>query len=288
VKIFVISNTDFGHKNHKSFIEYFIKDFFPYIQQNAEKGDVLIHTGGLFQNKSFNLTTIGADVYELFNLITDYVDVKFIVTEKDRTKSNNSNTLLMFNNHPKIEIIQEHTKYDNYEIIPYCKNFKEIEKTKKLVFYDNSVIINGKRNKFSYPYQLSKLDESKKKGFYVYDTETDKFTFKENKYTKKFISIEVNNEEDLNSLKEELFDDNIHLKLNRDFYESNQNKVDVILSRFNINDTSLFQEEKEYENVEISDNLEKNIIEEISKLEESESIMEEFNKIFEIYKKRLS
>ena len=77
------------------------------------------------------------------------------------------------------------------------------------------------------------------------------------------------------------------MKLNRDFYEFNQNKVDVILSRFKINDISLFEIEKEQEEIIISDNLEKNIKEEISKLEESELIMEEFNKIFEIYLKRL-
>lgn len=285
MRIFIISNTEFGHKNHKSFMEYFIKDFSPYIQQNASNEDILLHMGGLFFNKSYNMTTIGADVFHLFNLLSDYLNIKFVVSEKDRTKFNHSNTMLMFENHSKMEVIKEIKKYEDFEIIPFVD---KLERSKNISFYNNSVIIDEKVNKFNSPYQLSEKDENKKIGFYIYNIETQKFSFKENKYTKKFITIDINNDEDLETLKNEDFENKVHININKSFYLNNQNKIDVKLSKFNIHKTSLVGEKIEQDELLVSSNLEKNIIDEINKLENSDKIMEEFNKIYEIYKNKIN
>jgi hypothetical protein len=287
MKLIIISNTEFGNKNHKSFIDYFNNEFIPYIKNNTSKDDILIHMGGLFNTKTFNITTIGSQVYSIFNNISEYIKIKFIISEKDRTKNNYFNTMFMFENNNNIEIIKEHVKYDFFELIPYVNNFEKIKTSKKLVFYNNSVIYENKKNKFNSPYQLSEKDEGKKRGFYIYDNIKKKFFFKENNFSKKFKSIQINNDEELNNINDDIFKDNIHLKINQDFFHKNENKINIILSKFNVDSISYVDNKDKKEENEIEPNLENNIIKEINKLENPDPILKVFNEIFNIYKEKI-
>jgi calcineurin-like phosphoesterase family protein len=112
-KIFIISNTNFGISKNisskewsKNINNYFYNELIPYLKNNVEPNDILIHLGNfLYKSKSIELNTIKF-IQDLFENISNILPVYIIEGEND---SLSLNILKNFNN---IEIIKEPTEID--------------------------------------------------------------------------------------------------------------------------------------------------------------------------------
>jgi hypothetical protein len=246
--------------------------------------------GGFFNSKSINIQRLN-QFYFIFDELKKYLNIKFIVSEKDSLNNNNNNSLYVMSNLENVEIITTNKIYDNYQVIPNTN--KKIKQEKDIVLYNNKEYypfgINGYYNEHSDKnvgllYQLSKEDEGKKVGFLEVDLDSNEVSFIPNNFSKKYITKTINTIEDIEKLSEEMFNDNIELKINKELYDINHNKMDVYLDKFEYNSIDYFSNDSdENVDIDIDDDIEKNIINEISKLENSEIILDSFNKILKIY-----
>lgn len=297
MKAILISNTLFGHKRHRTFSRYFINEFIPYIEKNCNSDDILIHMGGLLNQKNVNIGVMN-NVYKIFNKLSEIINIKFLVGERDMTGNKLSNNSYLFlksiNN---IEIIENYKDFGNYKLVSNLSNIDNINSTDKPTFYNNKNIflkgINGynfdfDHNNIGCPYQIDENDEGKFRGFGIYDFDKNELEFVENNYTKKFSSFVLNIEDDIDKLSSDYFNSNIvHVKINTQLYSNFENKINVLLSQNKINKISYFNEEEEEE---IDDNndieIEEKLKEEIKEKDNSNNLMKGFEKIIELHKKK--
>jgi len=278
VKIFLISNTLFGHKNHKDFVEYFIKSFVPFIEKYAKPDDMLIHLGGMFNSKSINISVIN-EVYNIFERLSKSIKIKFLIGHSDKIKNDNSG--ILFKNIENIDIEIDDIKIEN--ILFY--NNKEDKESGFNGYYQN---FSSKR--VGCPYQLNENDKGKKRGFMVYDIEKNKILFKENTFSKKYMTYKIDNVEDLDKLESSMFKlNNIHIDINRNLYENYENKINVILSQYEVNKVTHYDVESD--EIEVFDDIldvETNLRKEINKLDNCDILLQEFDNIIELYEKKFN
>ena len=287
MKIVIISNTLFGHKNHKEFIDYFKDSFIPYLEEN--KVDKVVHLGGLFNSKNINISVLN-DVYILFKEIVKYSDIEILVSEKDKISKNHNNSYIFLKSIQNVYIIEDNKETQYYNLLS-SKSFIQNKKinlyTEKEDVYNgyNGYYANFSKNRIGSPYQIDEKDKGKKKGFFMIDFIKKEKKFIENDYNKKFIKKIIKTEEDLNSLNKKLFENNVHIEINKELYKNNENKINVILSQYDIKKIS-YSEDKKEEDIEedISLDIETNIRKEIEQMKDSELLLMAFDDVLKKYK----
>jgi hypothetical protein len=287
MKIAIISNTLFGHKNHKEFIDYFKDSFIPYLKEN--KVDKVVHLGGLFNSKNINISILN-DVYILFKEISQYSNIEILVSEKDKISKNHNNSYIFLKSIQNVDIIEDNKETQYYNLLSsnsFIQNNKINLYTEKENIHNgyNGYYTHFSKNRIGSPYQIDEKDKGKKKGFFMIDFIKKEKKFIENDYNKKFIKKIIKTEEDLNSLNKKLFENNVHIEINKELYKNNENKINVILSQYDIKKIS-YSEDKKEEDIEedISLDIETNIRKEIEQMQDSELLLMAFDDVLKKYK----
>jgi len=324
-KIFIISNTNFNLSKNLSSKEwlknmeyYFYNEFLPYLKNNIEDNDILIHLGNvLCKTKSIDLNVLKF-VQDLFDKISNILPVYIIEGENDTFLSN------IFKNLKNIEIINKTKQIDvlllqKFTIFPinskiedldnlddyseYCfLNFDYLNSPKKDIIisklkrfkkcyngcYDKNGVTANIKNLAS-PYNI---DSDEKKGFIVLDTHVNKDKFIQNKLSPNFKKIYLENESDLN-ISKEIFNNNyISLNINKKLLIDNKLKIEMLISEFDFVNITYSDNEilKDREDVmELSESsltLNEMVIDYInqSPSENKQKLLLEFKKITELNK----
>lgn len=272
-KIFIISNTQFNISKNLSTKEwlknmdyYFNNEFIPYLKQNKENNDILIHLGNLTsKSKSINLEVLKF-AQETFKSISEILPVYILQGENDTHISN------VLNDIKDIEIIKEpkeveillnqtfamlpyNTKIDDIDMFEsdYCffhfdintpqRNLfiKKLSKFKKSYcgYYDKNGVM--KNVKFlGAPYNLEKDD---KKGFIVLETHTNTDKFILNKISPSFKKIIMNDDKDLDIDKTIFMNNYVSLTLNKKLFVDNKLKIEMLLSENDFSNISYIDDD---------------------------------------------
>lgn len=316
-KIFIISNTQFNNSKNltvkewlKNMDYYFNNEFIPYLKQNKEDNDILIHLGNVTSKiKNINLEVLKF-IQETFQQISDIVPVYILAGENDTSLN------VIFKNFKDIEIITQPKEVeilldqkfamlpinsriddiDNFES-DYCFfNFdintpereeivKKMSKFHKCYcgFYDrNSVYKNIKF--LGAPYNLENSD---KKGFIVLQTYGDTDKFIPNKLSPSFKKLIINETDDFNFDKTIFLNNYVSLTLNKKLFIDNKLKIEMLLSENDFINVTYIDDELNKEKDDIieldgeSISLNDMIEDYIKKTEHNnkEKILEEFKKI---------
>lgn len=320
-RLFIINNTKFGFKGNNDNIrnemkKYFEFFFIPYIKENYKKGDLLIHTGGLFSDTNLNIITQNV-VIDIFDELSKTIPVIFLLSKKDLDptclENKNINTFNIFRHNKKIKIVDSDFKLNKQTMLqPWSKKAKlynsddisllisNIDYRSNMKSLNNNIThLNGFLNDYEInenvinigtPYQLSKNDRNKDKGFIVYSIDKKEYKFVKNTINKKYLKIRINNEEDLYKIDTELIKNNIvDIEIPVDLKESNGTKIELFLFENNFNKIIYYNREsksnKEENNSNILKSLEDILNKEISKYG-SMSLQEDYNIILEMCKNR--
>jgi len=323
-KIFIISNTNFSISKNLSSKEwlknmeyYFHNEFIPYLTNNVQPNDILIHLGNfLYKTKSIDLNTLKF-IQDLFEKISNILPVYIIEGENDNLSLN------ILRNFKNIEIIKESKEIEilldqKFAVLPsstkledidnynsdYCfLNINYLNSPKKDLFvnklrkfkkcyngyYDkNSVTFNIKN--LGAPYNIESDD---KKGFIVLETYENKDKFIQNKLSPNFKKISINNDSDLDISPDIFINNYISLNINKQVFIDNKLKVEMLISEHEIVNITYSDDEilKDKEDVlelnETSLSLNEMVIDYInqSPSENKIRILQEFKNIIELNKK---
>jgi calcineurin-like phosphoesterase family protein len=323
-KIFIISNTNFNIAktiSSKDWLKnmdlYFYNEFLPYLTNNVQPNDILIHLGNFTcKTKTIDLNSLKF-IQDLFEKIAKLLPVYIIQGENDNLALN------ILRNFENINIIKNPTEINvlldqKFLMLPYSTKIEEIDKfdsdycffnldylnsPKKDIFvnklkffkkcyngfYDkNSVTANIKN--LAAPYNI---DTDTKKGFIVLETHTytDKFIL--NKLSPNFKKISLDSIADLN-ISSDVFKNNyVSLSINKRLLVDNKLKIEMLLSEYEPINVTYTDDEilKDREDVldlnETSLSLNEMVIDYInqSPSENKTRILQEFNNIIALNKK---
>ena len=323
-KIFIISNTNFNTSKNLSSKEwlknmdyYFYNEFVPYLTNNVQPNDILIHLGNfLCKTKSIDLNALKF-IQTLFEKIAEILPVYILEGEHDNL---GLNILKNFNN---IEIIREPKEVEillnqTFAMLPfntkiedidqfesdYCFfNFDFLNSPKKDLFvsklrffkkcyngfYDKNGVTANIKN-LGAPYNIESDD---KKGFIVLETHENKDKFIQNKLSPNFKKIIIEKESDLN-ISPEFFKNNyISLNINKRLLVDNKLKIEMMIAEHEIVNITYSDDEiiKDKEDVlelnESSLSLNEMVIDYInqSPSENKTRVLQEFKNIVELNKK---
>jgi len=315
-KIFIISNTQFNISKNlttkewlKNMGTYFNDEFIPYLKQNKNDNDILVHLGNLTsKSKSISLEVLKF-AQETFKSISEILPVYILQGENDTHLSN------ILNNIENIEIITKPTQIeillDKFlTLLPYGTKLEDVDKfesnycffhfdinvPEKDIFlnrlsrfeksycgyYDKNGVI--KNIKFlGAPYNLEKDD---KKGFIVLEmfTNTDKFIL--NKTSPSFKKIIMNDNKDLELDKSIFLNNYVSLTLNKKLFTDNKLKIEMLLSENDFKNVSYTDDEikRDRDLIQLdgeSVSLKEMISEYIQKseIDNRDKLLEEFEKI---------
>ncbi|NCA67280.1 MAG: hypothetical protein EOM87_04360 [Clostridia bacterium] len=96
LKVYIISDTHLGIKNnnliwHKTIEDYFYKSFIPSVKKTVEPGDILIHCGDVFDNRStIGLRTLSFTSNLFKDLLTIFSEVHIIGGNHDMMYKNSN------------------------------------------------------------------------------------------------------------------------------------------------------------------------------------------------------
>lgn len=291
---------------------YFQDEFIPYLTQNKDDNDILVHLGNVTSKiKSINLEVLKF-VQDIFQQISDILPVYIIAGENDA----HLNSILR--NFPNIEVITKPKEVEilllqKFAMLPFGTKFDEIDKyesdycffnfeintlekeniAEKLSkfkkcyggFYDKNFVF--KNIKFlGAPYNLENSD---KRGFIELETYTDTDKFLINKTSPSFKKLTINNHEDLNFDKSILSNNYVSLTINKKLFVDSKLKIEMLLSENEFLNINYIDDE-----IQDSDIIELNgesvslvnMIEEYikkSELDDKERLLEEFQKIKKIH-----
>lgn len=323
-KIFIISNTNFNiskglshNEWEKNIISYFNNEFIPYLVDNVEPNDILVHLGNLtYKSKSIDLNTLKI-IQETFEKISNILPVYIIEGEYDKLSLN------ILKNFKNIQIIRKPTQINilleqKFVMLPINTKIEEIDDYEgdycffnfdyknsnnkdiiidKLKFFNkcyngyytkNSIIKNIKN--ITSPYNIN---SDEKRGFVVLETHTNKDKFILNKKSPKFKKLSIKNVNDLNIPKDELTNTYIELNINKDILIENKLKLEMLISENNITNITYSDDEiiKDREDIlklnENSLSLNEMVEDYInnSDSKNKEILLKEFNKIVKLNKK---
>ena len=264
-KIFIISNTNFNLSKNLSSREwlknmdyYFYNEFMPYLTNNAEPNDILIHLGNLLcKTKTIDLTVLKF-IQDIFEKISKILPVYIIEGENDTLSLNilkNISNIEIIKEPKKIEIlltesfvalprntqIEDLDKFDsnycffNFDYMNTPKRDIIVNKLKSYKkcyngFYEkNSVTANIKN--LASPYNI---DSDSKKGFIVLDVYADKDKFIQNKLSPNFKKINIEIESDLNIPTETFINNYVSLNINKQLLIDNKLKIEMLISEHDI------------------------------------------------------
>lgn len=313
-KIFIISNTQFNISKTLTIKEwlknmdyYFSNEFIPYLKQNKEDNDILIHLGNVTSKiKNINLDVLKF-IQDTFQEISDILPVYILTGENDNALD------VIFKNFKNIEIINEPKEVEilldqKFAMLPINTKVEDIDKfdsdycffnfdvntpEKNLIFeklaqfqkcyggfYDKNYVY--KNTKFlGAPYNLEKSDL---KGFIVLQTYGNVDKFVPNKTSPSFKKLTINNFEDLNFDKNIFINNYVSLTLNKKLFNDNKLKIEMLLSENDFLNVNYIDDELNRDTIELdgeSVSLTEMIEEYIKKseMDNKEKILEEFKKI---------
>lgn len=325
-KIFIISNTNFNISKNlnikewlKNIYNYYYNEFIPYLKNNVSSNDILIHLGNfLHTTKPVDLNVLNF-IQKLFENISDILPIYIIEGEND------SLSLNILKNFKNIEIVKKPTIVEilvdqRFTLIPFNSdidnldidknsdfcffNINYLNSPKKDIFikkinhfkkcyngyYDKNSVTNNIKNLGS-PYNI---EDDSKKGFIVLETHANKDKFILNKTSPKFKTININNEENLNSIpKDSLKNNYVKLNINKKLILDNKLKIDMLISEYDIKNISYIDDDiiKDKEDIldlnesslSINDMIVNYIIN--SDFENKDTILKEFKNLIELNKK---
>jgi len=323
-KIFIIGNTNFNlSKNlsakewQKNIENYFYNEFIPYLTNNIQDNDILVHLGNLLcKTKNIDLNTLKV-IQDIFSKISDILPIYIIEGENDILSLNilkNFKNIEIINKPKEIDILLDqkfaifpnNTKMediDNFQS-DYCFfNLNFLNSSKKDIFinklkkfkkcyngyYDKNSVISNIKN-LGAPYNIENDD---KKGFIVLETSTNKDKFIQNKISPNFKKILINKASDLD-ISPDIFKNNyISLSINKQVFIDNKLKIEMLISEHDISniiylDDDILKDKEEIINLnESSLSLNEMVIDYInqSPSENKKRILQEFKNIIELNKK---
>jgi hypothetical protein len=245
--IYIIGNTQFGYpKMNDIQVDYFKNWFIPYLKKVYREGDILIHTGNIFYNKQTVNYKVLNDVLDIFDTLSTFIQI-FVLRG-----SNDELSIDLIARNKKIKILNETKKIKTIMFFP-SGDFLMPDNDTEYIFYNspqkeisglkrsfNSFFDNEKGNDINInvtsPYQLNKDYTLSQHGFYELSLKHNEVTFTENNYSPKFKEIYI---EDISELSK------INTKTN-DFIDlivkstainktENKNKLEIFISKNNIN-----------------------------------------------------
>jgi hypothetical protein len=296
---------------------YFYNEFMPYLTNNAEPNDILIHLGNLLcKTKTIDLTVLKF-IQDIFEKISKILPVYIIEGENDTLSLNilkNISNIEIIKEPKKIEIlltesfvalprntqIEDLDKFDsnycffNFDYMNTPKRDIIVNKLKSYKkcyngFYEkNSVTANIKN--LASPYNI---DSDSKKGFIVLDVYADKDKFIQNKLSPNFKKINIEIESDLNIPTETFINNYVSLNINKQLLIDNKLKIEMLISEHDIVNVNYIDNEilKDKEDIlelnESSLSLNEMVIDYInqSPSENKTRILQEFKNIVELNKK---
>lgn len=325
-KIFIISNTNFNISKNLSIKDwlkimnnYYYNDFIPYLKSNVKSNDILIHLGNfLYNTKSIDLNVLNF-IQALFENISEILPIYIIQGNNDNLSLNilkkfknieiiKEPKYIELSNKQKVTFLPHTTKLediDNFNDSEYCFfNIDYLNSSKKDLFvnklnnfkkcyngyYDKNSVTSNIKNLGS-PYN-TKSDI--KKGFIILNTEDNKDKFIQNKISPNFKKIIINNENDLNNITKDIFDNNyISLNINKKLLINNKIKIEMMISEYDIKNISYSDDEiiKDKEDIlylsESSLSLNEMIVDYINKseIDNKDKVLKEFKNLIELNKK---
>ena len=323
-KIFIISNTNFNlakKLSQKEWLKnmdyYFYNEFIPYLTNNVQPNDILIHLGNfLCKSKTIDLNALKF-IQDIFEKISNILPVYIIEGENDNLGLNilknfeniqiiNTPTevnvlldqrFLMLPNNTNIEDIDNFDSDYCFLNIDYLNSPKKdiivskLKKFKKFYngFYDKNGVTANIKN-LGAPYNTESDD---KKGFIVLETYTDKDKFIQNKISPNFKKIIIEKESELD-ISPEIFNNNyVSLNINKKLFVDNKLKIEMLIGQYDITNITYSDDEiiKDKEDIlelnETSLSLNEMVIDYInqSPSDNKNRILQEFKKIVELNKK---
>ena len=323
-KIFIISNTNFNISKNISTKEwlknmdyYYYNEFIPYLKNNVQDNDVLIHLGNLLcKTKTIDLNVLKF-IQTIFEKISEILPVYILEGEHDNLGLNilkNFKNIEIIREPKEIEILLNQTfamlpintkteDIDNFDSdycffnFDYLNNPKKdiiISKLKKFKkcyngFYDkNGVTVNIKN--LAAPYNITSDD---KKGFIVLETHENKDKFIQNKISPNFKKISINTESDLNISPDTFKNNYISLNINKRLLVDNKLKIEMMIAEHDIVNITYSDDEiiKDREDIlELNNSslsLNEMVIDYInqSPSENKNRVLQEFKNIVELNKK---
>ena len=323
-KIFIISNTNFNLSKNISSKEwlknmdyYFYNEFMPYLTNNVQPNDILIHLGNLLcKTKTIDLTVLKF-IQDLFEKISKILPVYIIEGENDNLSLNilkNIDNIEIIKEPKRIEILLDESfvalprttqieDLDKFES-DYCFfNFDYVNSPKRDIivnklkmykkcyngFYDKNGVTANIKN-LGAPYNTEGDD---KKGFIILDVYENKDKFVQNKLSPNFKKINIETESDLNIPVETFINNYISLNINKKLLVDNKLKIEMLISEHDIANVSYIDNEilKDKEDIlelnESSLSLNEMVIDYInqSPSENKTRILQEFKNIVELNKK---
>lgn len=315
-KLFLLSNTLFGNKAHLGFNrhleeseKYFFNEVIPFLKKYAKPNDSLIHLGGVFSSKqTLNVKTIDI-AQKILSNIANILPVYLVVGDQDKYAVNsNLNTLLVFKNIQNIRIINQSELLYGGEVLvaASAKNVSQLVSNSRAsllllsgnpddkidlksefcrfkgVYSGHSVenYTDGNYINVGSPYQTE--PNTKQKGIYVVDVETNNYKFLPNASSTVFKTIELSTPDDVNQLTADVFTNAyVDVIISKTLYYSGDTKIK--LSKFDIQSITCTDDiTMPLERADISDIF--NIDEKIDELIlQNPDIVEDFQRIKSIY-----
>lgn len=256
-KIFMLSNTQFGYKNHlgiNRFLseneKFFNDEFIPFLKKYSKAGDYVVHFGNVFKSgQSINIRVLNT-VLKIFESISDIVPVYFLISQNDRYGSDITtnvlkyiknvsiiNTSLTIDN-VKLSSIVEDLNQNTDILLTSCNpsTFNVINKNVKI--YTNHDVDTNTYTCIKSPYPINKDDSGN--GFVILDTIKGVDKFIPNKVNDKYKKLTINSINDLCEVEPKYFEENfVELVVGEELYNNVQFKIK--LSELNILDVEVKQ-----------------------------------------------
>lgn len=270
-KYYVTSNSMFGYKKNidstrflTESLNYYNNELIPFISKYHKTGDIFIHLGNMFSVKTLNFKLIKS-IQDIFEKISKIIPVYLIENESD--------SLTIFRNFSNIFIIEKEIEIDNVLLTTQENSLSPYKKIISGYYKDHSILNNIVYVGAPYQYELN----DKLYSCYIYDTYSDAGLHVTNKTSSRFLTITVNNINELLEQDKNMFNSNyINLQVSSNLYNSNEFKINII----NYKCLSINIIPEEHEEVETTLNSGIFNIDELiySKIKDSELELE-FNKI---------
>lgn len=322
-KIFILSNTNFNLSKNistkdwlKNLDYYYYNEFIPYLINNVDDNDILIHLGNFMcKSKSVDLNVLKF-TQELFEKLAGILPVFILEGENDNLSLNivkhikrvgiiKKPTEIKLLLEQKFAMFPYNTKIEDIDQFDsdYCFfNFDYLNSPKKDVFisklrffkkcyngyYDKNSIKENIKN-LAAPYNV---DSDEKRGFIVLETHTNNDRFILNKTSPNFKKISINTEEDLNISKDVITNNYVTLNINKKLLIDNKLKIEMLLSENDFvnvtySDDDILKDKKDIILSDSSLSLNEMVVDFINKSESEnkDRILKEFKTIVELNKK---
>jgi hypothetical protein len=301
MRIWLINNTKFGYKNNckktsQMMFDYFYKHFIPLIDKNKKDGDILIHSGNIFNSVDNLNITLLLKVIKLFDDISEKIPFYII---------NGNNEINQITKLFKQTIIDSNTKLNNIKIIrnDVLNNIDSNDKiilinsninTELLKDFNDKLFLIGYHDNNSEkdniitigsPYQLDKCEDDR--GFYIIDTNNNKYKLIKNNYSPKYKTLKITDISQISELnQDDIKYNNVDIIIDKKLVDEKKIKIDVLLNKFDFKSITYINDDTEIINIHNNSiNIEEIIKTKIFELNDP-AVNIEFENIMKIYNEK--